>query len=83
MSIPGIHRVEDVPPPLPPPQFPFGKPPGSDYKEPQRDLFGSFSAREPSLFGSGSFSSMGDRRDRTPVLKVDKDEGYASLSSTR
>lgn len=83
MSIPGAARHEVVPPPLPPPQFPFGRPPGSDFKEPRRDSFGSFSAREPSLFGSGSFESMGHRRDRAPLLKVEKDEGYASLSSTR
>lgn len=82
MSIPGVQEIEDVPPALPPPPFPFGKPPNSDYREPRRDnSFSSFSSREPSLFGSFS-NSMGDRRDG-PIVRVDRDEGYASLSSTR
>lgn len=82
MSIPGVQEIEEVPPALPPPPFPFGKPPNSDYREPRRDnSFSSFSSREPSLFGSFS-NSMRDRRDG-PIVRVDRDEGYASLSSTR
>lgn len=81
MSIPGVREIDEVPPALPPPPFPFGKPPSSDYREPRRDSFASFSSREPSLFGSFS-NSMGDARDG-PIVRVERDEGYASLSSTR
>ncbi|MBE3043146.1 hypothetical protein IMZ48_11360 [Candidatus Bathyarchaeota archaeon] len=82
MSIPGVHEMEVVPSAKPPPRYPFGKPPNDNW-EPRHDSFASFSPREPSLFGSGSFSNrMGDHRDG-PILRVDRDEGYASLSSTR
>lgn len=82
MTIPGVREIEEVPPALPPPQFPLGKPPNSDYREPRRGSFASFSSREPSLFGSSFGNSMGDHRDG-PVVRVERDEGYASLSSTR
>lgn len=81
MTIPGVREIEEVPPALPPPPFPLGKPPSSDYREPRRDSFASFSSREPSLFGS-SFGNSMDHRDG-PVVRVERDEGYASLSSTR
>lgn len=87
MSIPGVREMEEVPPALPPPPFPFGKPPNSDYREPRHGSFASFSSREPSLFGSFS-NSMGDHHHHHhhrdgPIVRVDRDEGYASLSSTR
>lgn len=85
MTIPGVQRVEEVPPPLPPPQFPFGKPPNSDYREQpsRRDSFASFGSREPSLFGCSFGNSMDDHRGGAPIVRVERDEGYASLSSTR
>ena len=82
MTIPGVREIEEVPPALPPPPFPLGKPPNSDHREPRRDSFASFSSRDPSLFGSSFGNSMGDHRDG-PIVRVERDEGYASLSSTR
>lgn len=82
MSIPGVKEIEEVPPALPPPPFPFGKPPNyPDYKEPRRDDSFASLSRESSLFGSFP-NSMGDQRDG-PIVRVDRDEGYSSLSSTR
>lgn len=85
MRIPGIDTQPDVPPPLPPPRFPFG-----DTMSPKHDMplrrhdFPSSHSSFASGYGSAtsSLADGGDRfRRKDPRHAIKDDEGYSSPSS--
>lgn len=84
MSIPGSVDPRDAPPPpLPPPRF---FPPDGPYPEESQSHYhrspASYSPRSGSQLGSIGSSLMDYRkRDASSYIKMEKDEGYASLSS--
>jgi hypothetical protein len=90
MSIPGASTREDVPPPLPPPRFPLSNTSHCDPRSRSRldsSYSQPFSPRDPS-YGSFGTSLSDDRphykrRESSTTIKPERDEGYASLSSTR
>ncbi|KAF4968702.1 hypothetical protein FZEAL_10350 [Fusarium zealandicum] len=81
MSIPGISIPDNVPPPLPPPRYL----PGPDQPQYTEDM------KEKREYGHGSFASgygsmnssyHEDRPGYPRSINGDRDEGYASYSST-
>ncbi|KAH7140470.1 hypothetical protein B0J13DRAFT_638191 [Dactylonectria estremocensis] len=87
MSIPGLPTHHDPPPPLPPPRYVpgIGQPPHSDGMQVKREYKNS-----PASFasGHGSMASLyaedrpGYMRSGTSSAIGERDEGYASYSST-
>ncbi|KAF7561550.1 hypothetical protein G7046_g2591 [Stylonectria norvegica] len=87
VSIPGLHEQDNVPPPLPPPPYLPGNEPPQHHQDmkPRRD-YGPSAASFASGYGSMASSFAEDRpsymrRDMSSMLG-DRDEGYASYSST-
>lgn len=89
MRIPGIDTQPDVPPPLPPPRFPFGNN-NNNTMSPNHDVplrrhdFTSSHSSFASGYGSATSSLLDDggrfrRKDLRHSIK--DDEGYSSWSS--
>lgn len=86
MSIPGMPPRDDVPPPLPPPRYPgFDQPSAlaESMREKREYAHGSFAS------GYGSMTSSYHHEDRPSYQRRsntgafgERDEGYASYSST-
>jgi hypothetical protein len=85
MSIPGLQTREDVPPPLPPPRYPGYDQPSAlaeNMREKREYAQGSFASGYGSMTSSYHEDRPSYQRRSNTAIYGERDEGYASYSST-